>query len=409
MANLSPRLSARLRLATAKSEMKRHTQARRRGSLFSCLSSINITKASPHSLTLIIRPSTRVFTMRRASLPAQTTGLTRSRSVDFTVSSPRVIAPKSLETPREWSSDTASLLQAAGLETRVKRVGGGYSEQPYSSRELLQVAASLGTQLRLATTRIRELEDELRHSGGLELLHQREAEAERWKRELEDFRFLQSELEAGLITSHEVEVSAFQQELAAAEEREDALRRETLALRRVAEAALAAEMKSRSLASPSAKPPPDVRGLSTEGARQTVTSSPLARQLSKERAFAESEGPEKQSPRRRSSLMGYGGNGSPSAIVQGSNESLASTEDHSGPANADTRPTIFAKARARLDGSAGLRAAAASTPSPRAAPACESSSYDEEISALQKRVRSDMHRYEQLKRIGALRAGASED
>ena len=43
---------------------------------------------------------------------------------------------------------TSQLLAAAGLQTRVKRVGGGYREVPYSADELLGVAASLGNQLR---------------------------------------------------------------------------------------------------------------------------------------------------------------------------------------------------------------------------------------------------------------------
>lgn len=48
----------------------------------------------------------------------------------------------------EWDSETARLLAAAGLQTRVKRVGGGYREVPYTAAELLEVAASLGDQLR---------------------------------------------------------------------------------------------------------------------------------------------------------------------------------------------------------------------------------------------------------------------
>ena len=48
----------------------------------------------------------------------------------------------------EWHNETGQLLAAAGLQTRVKRVGGGYREVPYTAAELLEVAASLGMQLR---------------------------------------------------------------------------------------------------------------------------------------------------------------------------------------------------------------------------------------------------------------------
>ena len=38
--------------------------------------------------------------------------------------------------------------EALELGSRVKRVGGGYREVPYTAQELLAVAASLGNQLR---------------------------------------------------------------------------------------------------------------------------------------------------------------------------------------------------------------------------------------------------------------------
>jgi hypothetical protein len=186
----------------------------------------------------------------------------------------------------DWDTDVQTQLQAAGLQTRVKRVGGGYREVPYSAQELLAVAASLGNQLRqMATDRehaeatlheeralreslsaqceertlvITQLEHEReqarRESEGAEAVAAQAAQARRWQTHFEDLKFSHAEAEVEASSLHEAEIATLRVEVMDAEEREHSLLLEKAALREVARAALTAEMKSRSLGSPVAKP-----------------------------------------------------------------------------------------------------------------------------------------------------------
>ena len=228
----------------------------------------------------------------------------------------------------EWHNETGQLLAAAGLQTRVKRVGGGYREVPYTAAELLEVAASLGMQLRAtaeerdriqrersslqghasessARQQVMHIEqlrtqiEELRHQQAssshfqqeYEMLKQEHAKATtqleeqlqaqhifaaNFRAQLEDLRFAHAEAEAELWCVHAAELNAATVELSN-------LEAESVALRQVALSALAAELRSRSLGSPAAMPPPETvtRRYSWGSASPTrrPPASPLLRHL----------------------------------------------------------------------------------------------------------------------------------
>ena len=315
----------------------------------------------------------------------------------------------------DWGSDTSALLAAAGLQTRTKRVGGGYREVHYTAAELLEVAASLGLQLRevlacneqleeenrllreqrthteesvrlrsefsvLETSyteletwyselqsshaalkashaelqsshkemrvelvasrkdqtveerkwlqelegikfahaemeaelvasheqrlgavrdeleatraacaaqleRIRELEVEVRRVSMSEATAVREAaEAHEWQSELEEMRVESTSALARVVAEHEVQMATLLEELTLFESREESMHVTSCALRRVAETALAQEMKSRSLASPIANHEHEIAKDQAAAGAKVKPSSPLHRDLTKRRA-----------------------------------------------------------------------------------------------------------------------------
>lgn len=92
------------------------------------------------------------------------------------------------------------MLAAAGLQTRVKRVGGGYREVPYTADELLGVAASLGDQLRaIAAERDRILSEraaaphETTSEATLQQITIQQVTIEQLRIEIEELRQLQEQ------------------------------------------------------------------------------------------------------------------------------------------------------------------------------------------------------------------------
>ena len=181
---------------------------------------------------------------------------------------------------RKWLQELEGL-QFAHAEMEAELVASHEQRLGAVRDELEATRAACAAQLE----RIRELEVEVRRVSMSEATAVREAaEAHEWQSELEEMRVESTSALARVVAEHEVQMATLLEELTLFESREESMHVTSCALRRVAETALAQEMKSRSLASPIANHEHEIAKDQAAAGAKVKPSSPLHRDLTKRRA-----------------------------------------------------------------------------------------------------------------------------